>query len=138
VTALKSSINRHHDDQVLLNALDASRYYGRAIAIMYDFSGINETNNDWQVIINDWKHLVDSMQIASRGVDQTYLYHHDKPLVALWGVGFPDRTNNLETIERIGDFLKNDPVYGGYCCFVGCSHILEGFRSRYRKRSLSP
>ena len=119
VTALKSSINLHHNDQVLLNAMEASRYYGRAIAIMYDFSGINETNNDWQVIINDWKHLVDSMQIASRGGDQTYLYHHGKPLVALWGVGFPDRTNNLKTIEKIIDFLKNDPVYGGCSVLLG-------------------
>ena len=119
VTALKSSINLHHDDQVLLNAIGASRYYGRAIAIMYDFSGINETNNDWQVIIKDWKHLVDSVQIASRGRDQTYLYHHDKPLVALWGVGFPDRTNNLKSIERIIDFLKNDKVYGGCSVLLG-------------------
>jgi hypothetical protein len=86
---------------------------------MYDFSGINESNNDWQVIISDWKHLVDSMQIASRGGDQTYLYHHNKPLVALWGVGFPDRTNNLKTIERIMDFLKNDPVYGGCSVLLG-------------------
>ncbi len=119
VTAIKNSANLHHDDQVLTNAIEASREYGRAIAIMYDFSGINDTNNDWQVIINDWKHLVDSMQIASRGKDQTYLYHRGKPLVALWGVGFPDRTNNLKSIERIMDFLKNDPVYGGCSVLLG-------------------
>jgi glycoprotein endo-alpha-1,2-mannosidase len=119
VTAIKSPVNLHHDDRVLQNAIDASRYYERAIAIMYDFSGINETNNDWEAIINDWKHLVDSMQITSRGVDQTYLYHHGKPLVALWGVGFPDRTNNLKTIEKIIDFLKNDPVYGGCSILLG-------------------
>ena len=86
---------------------------------MYDFSGINEENNDWQVIINDWKHLVDSLQIASGGWNQTYLYHRKKPLVALWGVGFPDRTNNLKTIEKIIDFLKNDPVYGGCSILLG-------------------
>ncbi len=119
VTALKNSANRRHDDQVLSNALDASRDYKRAIAIMYDFSGISDTNNDWQVIINDWKHLVDSMQIATRGREQTYLYHHGKPLVALWGVGFPDRTNNLRTIEKIMDFLKNDSIYGGCAVMLG-------------------
>ena len=119
VTALKNSVNLHHDDQVLTNAIDASRHYGRAIAIMYDFSGLNDSNNDWQLIINDWKHLVDDMTITSRGGDQTYLYHHGKPLVALWGVGFPDRTNNLRTIERIIDFLKNDPVYGGCSILLG-------------------
>ena len=119
VTALKSSVNLNHDDQVLVNAIDASRDYGRAIAIMYDFSGINDSNNDWQLIIKDWKHLVDSMRITSRGSDQMYLYHHGKPLVALWGVGFPDRTNNLKTIEKIIDFLKNDAVYGGCSILLG-------------------
>ncbi|HEY2347885.1 MAG TPA: hypothetical protein VGH64_02665, partial [Puia sp.] len=119
VTALKNSDNLHHDDRVLRNAMDASQEYGRAIAIMYDFNGINDTNNDWHIIINDWKHLVDSMKIASRGNHQTYLYHHGKPLVALWGIGFPDRTNNLKLIEKIIDFLKNDPEYGGCSVMLG-------------------
>ena len=75
---------------------------------MYDFSNINSENNDWQHIIDDWKYLVDSFKIASGGTDQTYLYHHDKPLVALWGVGFPDRTNNMKLIEKIIDFRKRE------------------------------
>jgi glycoprotein endo-alpha-1,2-mannosidase len=119
VTAIKSPENLRHDDRVMMNAINASRYYHRAIAIMYDFSGINDENNDWMVIINDWKHLVDSLKIASRGKQQTYLYHHNKPLVALWGVGFPDRTNNLKSIEKIIDFLKYDPVYGGCSILLG-------------------
>jgi glycoprotein endo-alpha-1,2-mannosidase len=119
VAAIKSPENLRHDDRVMINAINASRYYHRAIAIMYDFSGINDNNNDWLVIINDWKHLVDSLKIASRGKQQTYLYHHNKPLVALWGVGFPDRTNNLKSIEKIIDFLKYDPVYGGCSILLG-------------------
>lgn len=119
VAAIKSPENLRHDDRVMMNAINASRYYHRAIAIMYDFSGINDENNDWLIIINDWKHLVDSLKIASRGKQQTYLYHNNKPLVALWGVGFPDRTNNLKSIERIIDFLKYDPVYGGCSILLG-------------------
>jgi glycoprotein endo-alpha-1,2-mannosidase len=119
VTAIKNPENLKHDDRLLNNALNASRYFHRAIAVMYDFSGVNEENNDWQVIINDWKHLVDSLKIASGGSHQTYLYHRNKPLVALWGVGFPDRTNNLKSIERIIDFLKYDPVYGGCSILLG-------------------
>ncbi len=119
VTAIKNPENLKHDDHLLNNALNASRYFNRAIAIMYDFSGVNEENKDWQVIINDWKHLVDSLKIASGGSHQTYLYHRNKPLVALWGVGFPDRTNNLKSIERIIDFLKYDPVYGGCSILLG-------------------
>ena len=119
VTAIKNAENLNHDDHVLNNALKASRYFHRAIAIMYDFSGINEVNKDWLIIINDWKHLVDSLKIASGGAEQTYLYHHDRPLVALWGVGFPDRTNDLRSIEKIIDFLKYDPVYGGCSILLG-------------------
>jgi glycoprotein endo-alpha-1,2-mannosidase len=119
VTAIKNPENLNHDDHLLKNALNASRYFHRAIAIMYDFSGVNEENKDWQVIINDWKHLVDSLKIASRGSHQTYLYHRKKPLVALWGVGFPDRTNDLKSVERIIDFLKYDPVYGGCSILLG-------------------
>jgi glycoprotein endo-alpha-1,2-mannosidase len=119
VIAIRNTENRNHDDHVLVNALEASGRYHRAIAIMYDFSGVNEENKDWLVIVNDWKHLVDSLKIAGRGLGQTYLYHHQKPLVALWGVGFPDRTNNLYSIEKIIDFLKNDPVYGGCSVMLG-------------------
>jgi len=119
VLALRNPENRKHDDHVLQYALRASANYHRAIAIMYDFSGVNDENKDWMVIINDWKHLVDSLKIASGGLGQTYLYHHNKPLVALWGVGFPDRTNNLKSIEKIIDFLKNDPEYGGCAVMLG-------------------
>jgi glycoprotein endo-alpha-1,2-mannosidase len=119
VTAIKNPENLKHDDHVLKNAMRASVYYHRAIAIMYDFAGINDENNDWQLIIDDWKHLVDSMKIASRGSEQTYLFHHNRPLVALWGAGFPDRTNNLKTIEKIIDFLKYDSTYGGCSILLG-------------------
>ncbi len=119
VTAMRNPENLNHDDHVLMNALHASRYFHRAIAIMYDFSGVNDENNDAQIIINDWKHLVDSLGIASGGINQTYLYHHRKPLVALWGVGFPDRPNNLKSIEKIINFLKYDPNYGGCSILLG-------------------
>ena len=44
-----------------------------------------------------------------------------KPLVAIWGLGFPDRPYNTRNIgiERLIDFLKNDPVYGGCSVMLG-------------------
>ena len=119
VTNLKSAVSLHHNDQVLSNALKASQQFHRAISVMYDFSGMKDENNDYLVVINDWKHLVDSLHIADRGNQQTYLYHNGKPLVVIWGVGFPDRKYSLKTTEKVIDFLKNDPVYGGCSIMLG-------------------
>ncbi|HZK63441.1 MAG TPA: glycoside hydrolase family 71/99-like protein [Puia sp.] len=119
VTAIKNPENLRDDDWILNNSLAASQRFHRAIAIQYDFSGLNDDNNDWQLIINDWKHLVDSLHIAGRGDQQTYLYHHGRPLVGFWGVGFPDRSNNLKTTEKLINFFKNDPVYGGCSILLG-------------------
>jgi hypothetical protein len=48
------------------------------------------------------------------------LYHHGKPLVVLWGVGFNDhRAYGLKEVERVMDFLQHDPVYGGCSIMLG-------------------
>lgn len=110
---------RDHFNKVLGDALRASEKYHRAIAVMYDLSGMRDSV-DVPLLIRDWKNLVDSMKITSRGDKQTYLYHNGKPLVVLWGVGFNDhRSYTLRSVERIIDFLKNDPVYGGCSIMLG-------------------
>lgn len=106
------------NDRVLDNALKASEKYRRAIAVMYDFSGMRD--DDYAGVIADWKHVVDSLHLTNRGNNQTYLYHNGKPLVALWGVGFNDgRKYTLKSVEKIIDFLQNDPVYGGCSILLG-------------------
>jgi len=112
---------RKKSNIILKNALAASQKYGRAIAIMYDLSGIKPNGEDCSAIIEDWKQLVDSLKITSQGDRQTYLYHHQKPLVAIWGLGFPDRPYDIHNIgiEKLIDFLKNDPVYGGCSVLLG-------------------
>ncbi|HVY75028.1 MAG TPA: glycoside hydrolase family 71/99-like protein [Puia sp.] len=108
----KPGILRNHFNKVLSDALAASEKYQRAIAVMYDLSGMRDSI-DIPLLIADWKNLVDSMKITSRGNKQTYLYHNGKPLVVLWGVGFNDgRRYTLATVEKLIDFLKNDPQYG--------------------------
>jgi len=102
---------------VLSNALAASQKYQRAIALMYDFSGMRQ--GDDEIVINDWKHLVDSLQLTTRGNKQTYLYHNGKPLVVLWGVGFPGRPYGLQEVEKIMDFLQHDKLYGGCSIMLG-------------------
>jgi hypothetical protein len=105
---------------VLGHALKASQQYGRAIAVMYDLSGLKPGQN-CDSIIQDWKELVDQLHITSQGTNQTYLYHRGKPLVAIWGLGFPDRVYNIRDIGlmKLIDFLKNDPQYGGCSILLG-------------------
>jgi hypothetical protein len=106
---------------ILKNALEASIKNNRAIAVMYDLSGLKATGEDCSAIIEDWKQLVDSLKITSHGNNQTYLYHQNKPLVAIWGLGFPDRPYNIRNIgaDRLIDFFKNDPKYGGCTVMLG-------------------
>lgn len=111
--------NRNHFNKILGDALTASQKYKRAIAVMYDLSGMRDSI-DVPLLIKDWKNMVDSMKITSRGNKQTYLYHNGKPLVVLWGVGFNDgRRYTLRSIARIIDFLKNDAVYGQCSVMLG-------------------
>jgi glycoprotein endo-alpha-1,2-mannosidase len=111
--------NRNHFLKVIADAFKASKKYDRAIAIMYDLSGMRDTA-DFPVFINDWKYLVDSLKITSGGNKQTYLYHNGKPLVVIWGVGFNDgRAYTLKTVDKLIEFLKNDPQYGGCSVMLG-------------------
>lgn len=113
-----TGIVRNNFNKVLADALTSSRKYGRAIAVMYDLSGMRDSI-DVPIIINDWKNLVDSLKITSGGAKQTYLYHKNKPLVVLWGVGFEGRNYTLRSIERLIDFFKTDKAYGGCSVMLG-------------------
>src|ERR1700722_3529906 len=119
--ATRTPKSRRNSRVVLENALKASQVHGRAIAVMYDLSGLNANGEDCSSIIQDWKELVDDLKITSRGTNQTYLYNHGKPLVAIWGLGFPDRPYNIRNIgiEKLINFLKHDPQYGGCAVMLG-------------------
>jgi hypothetical protein len=122
---------RNHDASaitVLKNAFAASLKYKRAIAIMYDLSGLKAKGEDCSTLIEDWKYMVDQLHVTSAA---TYLHHNGKPLVAIWGVGFPDRPYNIRNIglERFIDFLKNDPVYGGCTVMLGVPNSWRTLRA---------
>ncbi len=108
-------------DIILRNAIEAAKKNKRAIAVMYDLSGLKADGEDCSSVIEDWKMLVDELKVTNQGEDQTYLFHNGKPLVAIWGVGFPDRPYDTRKIgiNRLIDFLKNDPVYGGCSVMLG-------------------
>ncbi len=110
-----------HNVQVFKHAFEAASKYERSIAVMYDLSGLKATGEDCSALIEDWKFLVDSLGVTNQKGAKTYLHHDGRPLVAIWGVGFPDRPYNIRNIglQRFMDFLKNDPVYGGCSVMLG-------------------
>ena len=114
--------SRMHSVTVLRHALKYAERYDRAISVMYDLSGLNPRRNETcDLLIEDWKFLVDSVKVTSYGRRNQYLFHNGKPLVVIWGVGFPDRTYDIKNIKlaEFIDFLHNDPVYGGCSVMLG-------------------
>ncbi len=119
--AAKLSSRNSGATNVLRNALQAASKYERAIGVMYDLSGMKATGEDCSSLIDDWKYLVDSLRVTNQTGSQTYIFHRGKPLVTIWGIGFPDRPYNIRNIgiSRFIDFLKNDPEYGGCAVMLG-------------------
>lgn len=113
--------SRMKSTDILKNALNAASLNKRAIAVMYDLSGLKADGEDCSSIIEDWKFLVDEIKVTNQKGSNTYLHHNGKPVVAIWGIGFPDRPYNIRNIgiERLIDFLKNDPEYGGCTVMLG-------------------
>jgi len=105
-------------DVILRNAVEAAEKYDRAIGVMYDLSGLKANGEDCSAVIEDWKRLVDDMKVTK---SDNYIYHNGKPLVTIWGLGFPDRPYDIRKIgiNRLIDFLKNDPEYGGCAVMLG-------------------
>ena len=113
--------SRKNSTVILANAMNAASVNNRAIAVMYDLSGLRSAGEDCSSIIEDWKFLVDQIKVTNQTGAKTYLHHNGKPVVTIWGIGFPDRPYNIRNIglDRLIDFLKNDPQYGGCSVMLG-------------------
>lgn len=123
-SVLESKKRLNYNDKVLTSALKAANKYGIAICLMYDIGSMDD--NKYKLIFDDWKHLVDDLELTDQGENTTYLFHNNKPLVALWGISAGTReSGHIPEIFTLMDFFKNDPQYGG------CS-IHLGIPSRWR------
>ena len=128
-SGLRTVEQRHKSRIVLSHAIQASQQYGRAIAVMYDLSGLHDQGEDCSVIMQDWRELVDELKITGQGTNN-YLYQNGKPIVAIWGLGFPDRGYDLHAIgiDRLINFLKTDPTYGGCAVMLGVPNYFRELR----------
>lgn len=118
VTNLRNPISYQHNQKVLSSAFNSAATHDRILCIMYDLSGMLEGEEN--LLLEDWKNLVNQYHLLSEKRPDNYLCHNEKPLVAIWGVGFNDnRKYGFPEVKRIVDFLKNDPEYGGCSVLLG-------------------
>jgi hypothetical protein len=115
ITDVSSPKGARHFNIVLNHCREGANLYGRAYSVMYDLSGLG--GGQMQRVIEDWKLLVDRMQITK---DPAYMHHAGKPVVTVWGFGFNDgrRYTPTEGLELVR-FLKDDPHYGGCTVMLG-------------------
>ena len=58
-SAARPGPQRSSGAEIIRNAFEAASKYERAIAVMYDLSGLNRSGQDCSQLIEDWKFLVD-------------------------------------------------------------------------------
>jgi len=107
-----------YENEKLKLCRDAAMRNGRSWVLMYDLSGIGDS--DFDRLAEDWKQLRRRMQVGTDPNDSAYMHLEGKPLVAIWGVGFhDDRDYGLERTEWFLRLLKHNPEWGGMSLMVG-------------------
>ena len=105
VSEIKSESGVRHFNKVLENALKSAKKHGRAISIMYDLSGCR--SEDLVYLEKDWAALQKRFNLFDTKENPTFLRHHGKPLMSIWGVGFNDgRKYSIEDVDNLVNLLK--------------------------------
>lgn len=112
---------------VLHHVREAANLEGRIWAIEYDISSLDtdfvaDRAERYETIVADWKWLVDEARLLQ---DPRYARHGGKPVVFIWGFSVPDRDFTPAEANRIVNFFKHDPVYGG-------NHVIGGGPNLWR------
>lgn len=112
ISEIRKESGRRHFTNVLKSASKSALENDRTIAVMYDLSGIS--SNEVDIVIDDWKDLLKTFGFGDRSTYSNYLYCNNRPLVAIWGVGFNDnRKYNMDDVEKLVRFMKS--AEGGNC-----------------------
>ena len=92
-------------DAVARNVRTAAESHGRVFAIMYDISG-HPRETVTEALKRDWVRSVDTLRLTD---SPRYLRHNGRPLLAIWGLGFTDRSPTPAQAAEMIDFFKNNP-----------------------------
>lgn len=125
--ALRDPKRLAHFTKVLGSCRDGALMHGRVYAVMYDLTGMEA--GSLGAVLEDWRHLRRLMKI---GNDAAALQMNQRPLVAVWGVGFGnDREYTLDDCRQLVAALKADG------CAVLCG-VPTGWRSLDRDSTPDP
>lgn len=107
--ALKNPQVLQHRNRVADNVKHSASKHGRLWALMYDLTSLKAGDIE-EYIIPDIKRLAGGAALAN---DPSYARYRNKPIVAIWGVGFNDqRAYSLQECQKLIQFLKS-PILGG-------------------------
>lgn len=107
---------------VLANTRAAANRQGRLWAVEYDVSGGNNASV-YETLTKDWIWLVDTFQLLQ---DPNYAHEAGRPVVFLWGLPVESRGFSPEVANKVVEFFKNDPKYGG-------NYVIGGVPGNWRK-----
>jgi hypothetical protein len=97
-------------DKKIRDVMTACEKYGVKFWIMHDSGQGDE--NEYERITNDWKHLVDDLDVLQ---SPAYTWQNGLPVYGLWGLGVSSRSWEAQDAARILDFYqKGDEKYRTY------------------------
>jgi hypothetical protein len=95
-------------DAVARNVRTAAEANGRVFAIMYDISG-NARETVVGTVKRDWVRIVDELRLID---SPRYLRHNGRPVLAIWGFGFTDRSPTPAQAAELIEFSRIIPIRG--------------------------
>ena len=88
IAEIANPSGKKHFNKVMASAMECANKYDRAVAIMYDLSGMPANGPD--ILLKDIDALAKAHHLFDHEANPSYLYQNGKPLVTVWGVGFND------------------------------------------------
>ena len=114
IAEISNPSGKDHFSTVLANAMTSANRHDRAIAVMYDLSGMSRRGPE--ILLEDIDSIAVRHNLFDHKANPSYLYHNGKPLVAVWGIGFNDRRRyGFEEAETIINGLRER----GYSILIG-------------------
>ena len=119
-----------HTQRVFGLSLEAAKKYGRAICLMYDLTGAIH-GEILTKLADDLKRHEETYHLSDPEVCPTYLHHNGKPLVVIWGIGFPDKMGDGKS-SRLYTYEDTDAIIDcvksmGYSVMLGVPAYWRNF-----------